>query len=175
MKFATLFACRGISPPCNNFLLVVNHVFQEKNEFLQRNLRVLQKCVPFWGLGPSSSSIDISQCGIYYLPACSKGRRNRFGYRFYSIGGLGSVLVVGSWQFVISCEIIFTIAPKYWPESQKPERLKMLTNIIILLQVNKLLQPSSSHRMKTASGWTPRRGGSPEQKKRRTDQENQEY
>ena len=34
----------------------------------------------------TSSSINITQCGIYYSSDGPKGQQNRFGYNFYSIG-----------------------------------------------------------------------------------------
>ena len=41
--------------------------------------------------------------------------------------------------------------------------------------VYKLHPPTSRHWMKTTSGWTPQQGGSPEQNKKETDQEQEEY
>ena len=41
--------------------------------------------------------------------------------------------------------------------------------------VYKLFQSTSRHSLKTAPGWTPQQGGSPEQNKKETDQEQEEY
>ena len=53
---------------------------------------------------PSSSIIPALCIGLAW-PDCSRGRRNRFGYRFYGIGVFCCVVAVVGWQLWYLCEL----------------------------------------------------------------------